>query len=215
MEIIVILLIISVIAIYTNKYMSQWSQAEGEDKEQEQILTAETVSAASYEQTKENQESDQNVNKETKDMEEKKGTRDLFLETLTQIGCQYEVGEGENGDITFAYQGEYFLVRTSNSIRFVHIYDTHWGHIELYDIEEISRLKKAINESNLDNSVTAVYTIDKTGGTVDVHCKSVILFIQEIPDISEYLRLELNEFFRVHEKINLEMARQREMETEK
>ena len=70
MEIIVILLIISVIAIYTNKYMSQWSQAEGEDKEQEQILTAETVSAASYEQTKENQESDQYVNKETKDMEE-------------------------------------------------------------------------------------------------------------------------------------------------
>ena len=213
MEIIVILLIVSVIAIYTNKYMSQRSQAEGEDKEQ--VQTAETACTVSYDQTKDNPESDQNVNKETKDMEEKKGTRDLFLETLTQIGCQYEVGEGENGDITFAYQGEYFLVRASNSIRFVHIYDTHWGHIELYDIEEISRLKKAINESNLDNSVTAVYTIDKTGGTVDVHCKSVILFIQEIPDISEYLRLELNEFFRVHEKINLEMAKLREMETEK
>lgn len=213
MEIIVILLIVSVIAIYTNKYMSQRSQAEGEDKEQ--VQTPETACTVSYDQTKDNPESDQNVNKETKDMEEKKGTRDLFLETLTQIGCQYEVGEGENGDITFAYQGEYFLVRASNSIRFVHIYDTHWGHIELYDIEEISRLKKAINESNLDNSVTAVYTIDKTGGTVDVHCKSVILFIQEIPDISEYLRLELNEFFRVHEKINLEMAKLREMETEK
>ena len=213
MEIIVILLIVSVIAIYTNKYMSQRSQAEGEDKEQ--VQTPETACTVSYDQTKDNPESDQNVNRETKDMEEKKGTRDLFLETLTQIGCQYEVGEGENGDITFAYQGEYFLVRTSNSIRFVHIYDTHWGHIELYDIEEISRLKKAINASNLDNSVTAVYTIDKTGGTVDVHCKSVILFIQEIPDISEYLRLELNEFFRVHEKINLEMAKLREMETEK
>ena len=107
MEIIVILLIVSVIAIYTNKYMSQWSQAEGEDKEQEQILTAETVSAASYEQTKENQESDQNVNKETKDMEEKKGTRDLFLETLTQIGCQYEVGEGEK--LPETHFGEYQL----------------------------------------------------------------------------------------------------------
>ena len=76
-------------------------------------------------------------------------------------------------------------------------------------------LKKAINESNLENSVTAVYTVDKAGGTIDVHCKSVILFIQEIPDISEYLRLELNEFFRVHEKINLEMAKQRELEAEK
>ena len=36
-------------------------------------------------------------------MEEKKGTRDLFLETLTKIGCQYEIdeSEGEDGDIRF------------------------------------------------------------------------------------------------------------------
>ena len=57
MEIIVILLIVSVIAIYTNKYMSQWSQAEGEDKEQ--VQTAETACTVSYDQTKDNPESDQ------------------------------------------------------------------------------------------------------------------------------------------------------------
>ena len=160
------------------------------------------------------------VKSESNDMEnnvtkEKKGTRDLFLETLTKIGCQYEIGDGENGDINFGYQGEYFVVRASNEARYIQIYDTHWGHVELYDIDEFSRLKKAINESNLRNSVTAVYTIDEAGNNVNVHCKSVIPFIPEIPDIADYLRIELNEYFRVHETINMEMAKQREQESEK
>jgi len=154
-------------------------------------------------------------NMENNVMEEKKGTRDLFLETLTKIGCQYDIDEGEDGDINFGYQGEFFVVRASNSNCFIHIYDTHWAHVELYDIDEFARLKKAINESNIKNSVTTVYTIDEAGSNVDVHCKSVILFTPEIPDITDYLRLELREYFRVHETINLEMAKQREQESGK
>lgn len=39
-------------------------------------------------------------------MEQTKGTRELFVETLTKIGCQYELAEEENDDrIFFAYQG--------------------------------------------------------------------------------------------------------------
>lgn len=141
------------------------------------------------------------------------GTRDLFLETLTKIGCQYEFAE-EEGDnrIFFAYQGEHFFVNATNEGWYIHIYDTHWGHIELYDIEEFSRLKKAINGSNLNNSVMTVYTIDEAGSSVDVHCKSTILFIPQIPRIEDYLRLELNEFFRAHQYVGNEMARLRESE---
>ena len=35
---------------------------------------------------------------EVKDEEKAKGTRDLFLETLTKIGCQYEI-DSEDGNI--------------------------------------------------------------------------------------------------------------------
>lgn len=91
-------------------------------------------------------------------MENEKGTRDLFMETLTKIGCQYELGEEQDDDrIYFAYQGEYFFANASNEGLYVHIYDTHWGHVELYDVDEFSRLKKAINESNLNNSVMTIY----------------------------------------------------------
>ena len=195
-----------VVGFFVNNYM----------RGREQDLSAVTtdVNADLYDRAIEEMKSESN-NMENNNLEERKGTRDLFLETLTKIGCQYEIGEGEDGDINFGYQGEYFVVRASNNNRFIHIYDTHWGHVELYDIDEFARLKKAINESNLRNSVTTVYTIDEAGSNVDVHCKSVILFTQEIPEIVDYLRLELSEYFRVHETINMEMAKQRELEVNK
>ena len=141
------------------------------------------------------------------------GTRDLFLETLTKIGCQYELAEEEDDNrIFFAYQGEHFFVIATNDAKVINIYDTHWGHIELYDIEEFARLKKAINGSNLNYSVTTVYTIDEAGNNVDVHCKSTILFVPQIPDIEDYLRWALNEFFRAHQYVGNEMARLRENE---
>jgi len=144
--------------------------------------------------------------------EEKKSTRDLFLETLTKIGCQYEIGDGDDDRIYFAYQGEHFFVNAHNDWQYIQIWDTHWGHVELYDVDEFARLKKAINNSNLNNSVMTIYTIDEEGKNVDVHCKSIILFIPQIPELEKYLRLELNEFFRAHQYVGNEMAKLREKE---
>ena len=216
MEIIIVLAIVAVVGICANKYMNKRSETEVKNKESEQVLDdiIAVVNSGTSDKTRVELKSESN-NKEDNVMEETKGTRDLFLETLTKIGCQYETGDGEDDDINFGYQGEYFVVRASNNNRFIHIYDTHWGHVELYNIDEFSRLKKAINESNIKNSVTAVYTIDEAGSNVHVHCKSVILFTPEIPDIADYLRLELSEYFRVHETVNMEMAKQRDAEVSK
>ena len=141
----------------------------------------------------------------------KRNTRDFFLDTLRKIGCQYEIDE-DNDTIIFAYQGEYFQVYARNESPFVTLYDTHWAHIELCDIDEFARLQKTINQSNINNSVITVYTIDEAGGNVDVHCKSVVLFIPELPSIADYLRLELGEFFRVHNSIGAEMEKLRKAE---
>ena len=206
MEILTVLLLVVVVGFFANNYM----------KGREKNLSVESTDVNSdlYDRAIEELKSESN-HMENNNLEKRKVTRDLFLETLTKIGCQYEIGEGEDGDINFGYQGEYFVVRANNSNRYIQIYDTHWGHVELYNIDEFARLKKAINESNLRNSVTSVYTIDEAGNNVDVHCKSVILFTQEIPDIVDYLRMELSEYFRAHETINTEMAKQRELENNK
>ena len=209
MEVFTVLAIVVVLGLFANKYMNKRDQVRTNEKLD--------VNADLYDRAKEELETEINMDKEI-NKQVKMGTRDLFLETLTKIGCQYVIEEDENveeGDIRFGYQGEYFVVRASNKTHYIQIYDTHWGHVELYDIDEFARLKKAINESNIRNSVTTIYTIDEAGSNVDVHCKSVILFVPEIPNIADYLRLELSEYFRVHETINLEMAKQREAEVSK
>ena len=153
------------------------------------------------------------TDKENTDMDKTIGTRDLFMQTLTRIGCQYELAE-EEGDnrIFFAYQGEHFFADTTNEGWYVHVWDTHWYHVELYDVDELSRLKKAINNANLNCATITVYTIDEAGSNVDVHCKSTFPFIPQIPNIENYLRGELNDFFRAHQYVGNEMTKLREQE---
>lgn len=140
------------------------------------------------------------------------GARDLFLDTLTKIGCQYQLGEGDDNRIFFAYQGEHFFADTTNENNYVHLWDTHWGHVELYDIDEVSRLRKAINTSNLKTSVITIFTIDEDGKNMDVHSKSTIPFMSSMPDLDDYLRVELNDFFRAHQVVGNEMHKLRENE---
>ena len=206
MEVIYVGLVLALFFLF--KYLK-----ERQDKENQEDIYTGKANTRLYEQTVASMDEERKQENNDTTMETNKGTRDLFLETLTKIGCQYEFAEEEDDDrIFFAYQGEHFFVNATNEGWYIHIYDTHWGHVELYDIEEFARLKKAINGSNLSNSVMTVYTIDEAGSSVDVHCKSTILFVPQIPRIEDYLRLELNEFFRAHQYVGNEMARLRESE---
>ena len=48
-------------------------------------------------------------------MVETKRTRDLFLETLAKIGCQYEIDE--DGQIRFMWQGGHFAADANNDTK--------------------------------------------------------------------------------------------------
>ena len=137
------------------------------------------------------------------------GTRDLFLNVLTNIGCQYELGEGEDNRIFFAYQGEHFFAESSNESLWVNIWDTYWEHVELYDVDEVSRMKKAINASNLNTMASTVYTIDSDGNNMDIHAKNTFPFFPQIPNIEQFLKAELNDFFRAHQWVNNEITKMR------
>ena len=148
------------------------------------------------------------VEQET-NMEKKIGTRDLFIEVLTKIGCQYQLGEGDDTRIFFAFQGENMFADASNESLYVVVWDTYWEHVELYDIDEVSKMRKAINNSNLNSSVTTVYTIDKEGSSMDVHSRSMFAFVPQMPSIENYLKAELGKFFRAHQLVGNEMQKLR------
>ena len=141
-----------------------------------------------------------------------KNTRELFLDTLERIGCQYQLGEGEDSRIFFSYQGEHFFADMDDESIYVHIWDTHWVQVELYDIDEMSRLRKAINTSNKNSAVSTFYTIDDDAKTMNVHTKSTITFLSSIPYLEDYLRTELNEFFHAHQIVGTEIHKLREQE---
>ena len=137
-------------------------------------------------------------------------TRELFLQTLTAIGCQYEIDEHDR--VCFAYQGEHFVAETDNDHAYVGIYDFAWGSVKLSDIDEISRLRRAINEANWQNSVTTIFSINDEDNEMVVHCKTTIVFVSQLHDLQGYLRLELSEFFRAHNLVGNEMAKLRAKE---
>jgi hypothetical protein len=157
-----------------------------------------------------------NENKEKKEMEiKKKNTRELFIDTLTKIGCQYQLGEDDDTRIFFDYQGEsFFADLDSESIYVYHIWDTHWCQVELSNIGEMSRLRKAINISNSRTEVTTEYSIDDDTKTTIVYSKSLIrvIFSMSKPALWVDLQDELNEFFRAHHVIEVEMHKLREQE---
>ena len=148
---------------------------------------------------------------EVKPEEEAKGTRDLFLETLTKIGCQYEI-DSDDGNICFGFQGENFVASATNEGWYVRVWDTYWGHVELYDIDDFSRLRKAVNNSNLNCATMTVYTINEERNTVDVHSKAVFPFMSQMPNLEDYLRNELGDFFNAHRLVSNEMVKLREQQ---
>ena len=137
-------------------------------------------------------------------------TRELFLQTLTAIGCQYEVDEHDR--VCFAYQGEHFVVDADNDTPYITIYDFAWHIVPMSDIDEISRLRRAVNEVNWQNSVTTLFTIDNEDNSMVVHCKVTIVFVRQLHDLQGYLRIELAEFFRAHRLLADEMAKLRAKE---
>ena len=140
------------------------------------------------------------------------GTRDLFLETLTKIGCQYEIDGDPDERIYFAYQGEKFTVFAKNEHSYIQIWDMRWGYVPLNNIREIERMKMAINKSNEENSVTTLYSIDREGENALIHSKAIVLFIPQIPYIEDYLRRNLYEFFRAQHFVMELIVKSREQE---
>lgn len=139
-------------------------------------------------------------------------TKDLFLETLTNIGCQYQIEEDNKNRTLFDFQGEHFFADTSDDSLYVHLYDPYWEYVELYDIDGVSRMRKAINSANLETAVTTIYVIDNVGKKLDVHSKATILFIPTIQNLELYLKTELCEFFRAHEALRTELHKLKEQE---
>lgn len=139
-------------------------------------------------------------------------TKDLVYITLRSIGCVPE--EDENGRILFEYQGITFLMDAVDDCMFVNLI-WPWCHsFSSFDVDELARARKVINEINAQGTMSVFYSFSDSD-EVAVHIKKHFLFVPQIPDLENYFKLIINAFFRTVRVLELKVEQLRMQESEK
>ena len=144
-------------------------------------------------------------------MEEKQNisTRDLCVEILRKLNCKVQFDEENEYTMYFTYQGENFRIDTWKECLMIGIWDVGWGTVDLDDLDDVSRVRKAINNINVRQNLTLMYSVDEKGQKFAVHTKRQCLLIPQIPQIENYMAAMLTDFFDVQRSFKEEYDRLR------
>lgn len=139
-----------------------------------------------------------------------KCTRTLLVETLDKMEYSYIVEEEDKanlyGSILLAYMGNKFVIKHEDS-DFILIMLPSWMAVDSWNVEEVSQVRRALNETNQNSPVTTVYYFNQEVNRMILSSKVTVQLIPQIPDLSVYLRSWLNEFFTVQEEFSLAWKR--------
>ena len=134
-------------------------------------------------------------------------TKELCLEELKNLNCQVSFDEEDPDSMLFNYQGENFMINASNECRMITIWDQFWYDVDLDNLEDVSRVRKAINSVNISIAPTLVYSFVEETHKMWVHTKLTALFDAEISDKQNYLRALFSVFFDAHRWLLAEIDR--------
>lgn len=191
------ILITIVLFCYFLNYKNKKDRAE---KEMDSIANAPimSVNAEVLPLNNNNMEENQNLS-----------TRDLCAEVLRKLNCDVQFDEENEYNMYFTYQGENFSVDTWENGLMITIWDTWWGTVDLDDLDDVSRVRKAINNINVRQNLTLMYSVDEKGQKFAVHTKRQCLLIPQIPQIENYMAAMLTDFFDVQRSFKEEYDRLR------
>ena len=145
-------------------------------------------------------------------MEERISTRQLALRTIENIGSKPEYTE--EGRIKFEYQGITFLMEAVNDCVFVNLIWPWCHYFSKFDIDEYARVQKVVNDINARGTASVFYS-ETDSDDVAVHIKKHFLFVPQVPDLEEYLKLVLDSFFRTVRTLDVEIEKCKMQECEK
>ena len=153
----------------------------------------------------------ENKQEEETSMEETISTRQLALNTIERIGSEPKYTE--EGRIQFEYQGIVFLMEAANDCMFVNLI-WPWCHsFSKFDIDEFARVRQVVNDINARGTASVFYGISDSDD-VAIHIKKNFLFVPQMPDLEEYLKLMLDTFFRTARTLDVEIEKCRLQECE-
>lgn len=147
---------------------------------------------------------DEYDNKRIEIMKQKDETQDLFLETLDEMGCPYKIDE-EINCILLNYKKVGFIAHVQYETSEILLACRGWESVDLNDIDEVMRMKQAVNVANEKGFVMTAYENDYDRHELLVSSKKVIYFCSHIKDRKNYLRAKLDDFIDVQQIIEIEM----------
>ena len=146
-------------------------------------------------------------------MNNKPETKNLAYSILRQLGCAPE--ETEEGRIRLEFQGITFLMEAVDECLFVNLI-WPWCHsFSIFDIDEFSRVRKVVNEINVNSSCSVFYIPNPESDEVAVHIKKHFLLVPQIPNIEEYVKVMFRSFFAAQRELLTEIEKYRLQECEK
>lgn len=136
-------------------------------------------------------------------------TKDLFIKTITEMGCDYEKWENDYSSfesIVFDYQTEKYRATFLEHSRKVLI-ENHVSlyNVELSDMEKVNQLREVVNKVNQEHDAVTVYTIDCVTNKMYAEASHTVPFMAEIPNLLTYLHSILNDLYLVRMDIKCEI----------
>lgn len=132
-------------------------------------------------------------------MEDIQSARELFLKTLTKMGIKYNSSSAEDF-IWFDYQDVDLEAEEDKDDRYITLEYMYLR--DLHKAEKAMRMRRIINKVNCKSDVVISCTVKFTT------FRRKILFIEEIPNIEDYLRAELQEVIRAYELFDEELQKE-------
>ena len=146
-------------------------------------------------------------------MNNKPETKNLAYSILRQLGCTPE--ETEDGRIKLEFQGITFLMEAVDECLFVNLI-WPWCHsFSIFDIDEFARVRKVVNEINMNCSCSVFYIPNPESDEVAVHIKKHFLLTPQIPNIEEYMKVMFRSIFVAQRDLVTEIEKYRLQECEK
>lgn len=142
---------------------------------------------------------------------EKKNT---IIRVITEMGCECEFDEYEQIDFTVeidncsdeiasSFKDIGFSIEFDNDYRFLRIYEYCWKNIELDDVNEVEKVKSAINLTNCCcTRVVTTYYIDKKEHVMRVSCGTCVPYLSNDDYLKESIYARTWDMFQCNRVLN-------------
>lgn len=124
---------------------------------------------------------------------------DLWQAALKKLDVEVRQDEDRENRYLFDFQGGHFYADVDNTV-FSDVYYAFIEELDLSDIDEVSVVRRAINETNYAAGINVVYSTSDDSDQMHVHMVQSVLLMPQLPHLKDYVESRLAAFFQLQRR---------------